>query len=216
MIDSMSKTLNYKKLKQKITYDKCVTWIFLIILIITLLYNALFQGGSKLSRILLAIGAVIGSRIFFKVTFLKKSNATYIATLIFIMFSMYLGNILNFYTYIPRYDKVLHLISGIIIGIISIVVYAHFTNDCLKKINPKFMVFFSIMFTLALAGGWEIWEFTSDRLFGLQSQLNSLNDTMTDIICGTIGGLISLIPIYRFAKGKKNKFLDAIVKEVID
>lgn len=79
-----------------------------------------------------------------------------------------------------------------------------------------FVVFFSVIFAIALAGTWEIWEFTTDRLFGLNSQLNSLIDTMTDIICGTVGGLISAIPIYLFAKGKHNKFLSTIIKEIIE
>ena len=47
------------------------------------------------------------------------------------------------------------------------------------------------------------------------SQRNSLDDTMIDIICGTIGGIISLIPIYRFSKGHKNRFLEFIIKEIV-
>jgi hypothetical protein len=38
-----------------------------------------------------------------------------------------------------------------------------------------------------MAGCWEIFEFTTDRLFGLYSQNGSLVDTMVDIICGTVG-----------------------------
>lgn len=32
-----------------------------------------------------------------------------------------------------------------------------------------------------------LYEFTTDRLFGLLSQNGSLVDTMADIICGTVG-----------------------------
>lgn len=201
--------------KKNITYDKKITALFLGILLITLIYNVVFQGSSKLSRIILAIATIVGIYVFFKITFLRRSKASYIAAIIFVMLSMYLGNVLNFYTYIPHYDKILHLASGVIIGIISIVIYAYFTKEYFNKLNPMFLVFFSITFTIACAGGWEIWEFTSDKLFGLQSQLNSLFDTMTDIICGTFGGLISLIWIYNFAKGKSNRVLQKIIDEIM-
>lgn len=203
-------------MKKRLTYDNLITLIFLCLLVVTLIYNITFQSGSKLQRIILCFVAVIATKIFFAVTFLKKSKATYVSAIVFIIISMYLGNILNFYTYIPRYDKILHLASGGIIGIISVIIYTYFIKDELNKINPMFMVFFSIIFTIALAGGWEIWEFTTDMLFGLESQLNSLVDTMTDIICGTIGGLVVLIPIHKFAKGKKNRFLEAIINEILD
>lgn len=119
---------------------------------------------------------------------------------------MYLGNVCNFYTLINHYDKILHLLSGIIIGIIGLIIYAHFTKEYMKKLNPKLMIIFVFIFCVALAGCWEIWEFTGDRLWGFQSQNNSLVDTMTDIICGTVGGIISLFPIYGFAKGKRIDF----------
>lgn len=201
-------------MKRKLTYDNLITIIFLVILLVTLIYNLIFQDGNKIARILLAIAATIVTKIFFSITFLKKSKASYVASILFIILSMYFGNIINFYEIIPNYDKILHLGSGIIIGFVGIVIYAYFTKGEINKINPMFMVFFSIMFTIALAGAWEIWEFTTDQLFGLDSQLNSLIDTMTDIICGTVGGGVALIPIYRFAKGKENRFLKTIINEV--
>lgn len=209
--------LNLNKImKKKLAYDDSFTLAFLIILLITFCYNSIFQGGSRVPRIFLIFITIVVAKLFFKVTFLKKSRFIYMATLIFIFISMYLGNVLNFYTYIDNYDKILHFISGIIIGFIGVIIFAYFTQEYFKKINPMFVVFFSVIFAIALAGTWEIWEFTTDRLFGLNSQLNSLIDTMTDIICGTVGGLISAIPIYLFAKGKHNKFLSTIIKEIID
>lgn len=211
----MSENLKNNNVFKKITYEKVITIAFLIVLAITLILNIIFQGGSKVGRIILIAGTVIAFWIFFKFTFLKKSKAAYIATLIFIIMAMYFGNILDFYGIVPYYDKILHTVSGIIIGIMSIVIYAHFTKDYFERINSRFMLLFCILLTLALAGGWEIWEYTTDKIFGLMSQRNSLDDTMTDIICGTIGGIIALIPIYRFSKGHKIKFLESIINEVI-
>ncbi len=74
---------------------------------------------------------------------------------------------------------------------------------------------FVIMFSISSAGIWEIWEFTTDSLFNLQAQ-NGLVDTMWDIILGTVSGIIMSIPIYAYAKGKNIKFIDRIVKEVME
>ena len=73
---------------------------------------------------------------------------------------------------------------------------------------------FSIFFAMAVAGGWEIWEFTTDQLLGFASQNNSLIDTMLDIICGTVMGVITNIPIYLQSKGKKIYFVDKIINEM--
>ena len=75
-------------------------------------------------------------------------------------------------------------------------------------------IFFSIAFSIAAAGVWEIWEFSTDQLFGFTSQNNSLIDTMGDIICGTVMGIIANIPIYLHIKGKKIKFVEKIIEEM--
>lgn len=211
----MSKNLQSNNTAKKITYEKVITGIFLLILIISLIINFFFQGGSKVGRIILTAGTVIVFWAFFRFTFLKKSKASYLATLIFIIMAMYFGNVLDFYGIVPYYDKILHISSGVILGIISIIVYFHFTKEDFRKLSPLFAVLFCILFTMAIAGGWEIWEYTTDKILGLTSQRNSLDDTMTDIICGTIGGIVTAVPIYRFSKGNKNKFLDFIIKEII-
>lgn len=200
---------------KKLTYDNYITVIFLSFIGITLLFNVFFQNSNKLFRVIITAMTVIIMRLVFKASFLKKSRASYTASLIFIFLSMYLGNVCNFYSIIHHYDKILHFLSGIIIGIIGLIVYAHFTKQYMKELNPKFIIVFVFIFCVALAGCWEMWEFAGDRLLGFKSQNNSLNDTMMDIICGTVGGVISLIPIYKFINGGNNKFLEKATKEVI-
>lgn len=196
-------------------YDNYITIIFFSFLITTLIYNIFYEGGNKFLRIMITIASICGVRYIFKHTFLCKSRFTYIATVSFMMVSMYLGNILNAYAYIPFYDKLLHFVSGILIGIISVVIYLHFTGEYFRKLNPNFILFFSLIFVIASAGGWEIWEFCGDKIFGLQSQFNSLNDTMIDMICGTVGGMISYIPIYKYFKGDRNWIISLIINEIM-
>lgn len=211
----MSDDTEKNNIKRKLTYDNKITILFLVLLTVTLLFNIIFQNGSSIFRIILTAATILIIKVLFTVTFLKKSKASYIASLLFIFLAMYLGNVFNLYKFVVYYDKILHFSSGIIIGVIGLIIYAHFTKEYMKKLSPQFAILFIFIFCVALAGCWEIWEFTGDRLFGFTSQNNSLIDTMMDIICGTAGGIVSLIPIYRFVRGKSNSFLEKVTKEVM-
>ena len=58
------------------------------------------------------------------------------------------------------------------------------------------------MFTMGLASLWEVAEFSLDSLFGMNTQIGGLSDTMIDMIDEIAGGIIS-IP-YFLIKIKKN------------
>lgn len=122
--------------------------------------------------------------------------------LLFIFIAMFLGNEFDFYSLIPPLDKIEHFFSGIILTFIGVVIYNHINrNENALKINPFTKVLFCLFFSIAMAGCWEIYEFTMDRLLGLRSQNNSLLDTMLDIICGTSGAIIASIYLhYEFRK----------------
>lgn len=200
---------------KRLSYDSIITYLFFILLIITFIWDEIYRGGEKSPRILLTFITLLALKLFCKFTFLKRSKIIYTAIVIFIFFSMYLANVLNFYS-IANYDKMLHLSSGLLIGIIGFAVYVYLFNPNKNKDIKKFaMVLFTTMFSVACAGIWEIWEFTTDNLFNLTAQ-NGLNDTMFDIICGTIGGIVITIPIYLYSKGMKSKILDNIIKEIAD
>ena len=88
-------------------------------------------------------------------------------------------------------------------------------NGTDKNNYRKYMpIVFSIIFAIASAAVWEIWEFSTDKLFGFTSQNNSLDDTMWDIICGSLMGVIANIPLYLYIKGKKIKFIEKIVDDM--
>ncbi|MEE0727389.1 MAG: hypothetical protein UCV58_12785, partial [Clostridium saudiense] len=92
--------------------------ITMVILIITAVCNFIFYDGSKLFRIGLMAVALWLMYFVYKKTFLRKSRISFYLIFSFIVGSMYLGNVFNFYEIIPMYDKILHLLSGIIVGMI--------------------------------------------------------------------------------------------------
>ena len=192
-----------------------VNFIYMAVLIITFIYKYAIKDYDELFRIGLA--AVTAWVVYFtyKITFLKKSEICFYVILAFSFSAIYLGNVWDLYRIIPIYDKLLHLLSGVIIAVIGFVLFLYLNNGNIKgDFNTYFVVIFSIIFSIAAAGIWEIWEFSTDMIFGFHSQNNSLIDTMMDIICGSIMGIIANIPIYLYIKGKNISFIEKIIKEM--
>ena len=91
----------------------------------------------------------------------------------------------------------------------------YLTNEKSRsEMHPLTAAIFVALFATAAAGTWEIWEFTTDSLFGLSAQNGSLTDTMWDIISGTAVGIVTSIPIYLHSKGKNIKIIDKIVEDI--
>ena len=192
-----------------------VNLIYMAVLIITFIYKYAIKDYDELFRIGLA--AVTAWIVYFvcKITFLKKSEICFYVILAFTFSAIYLGNVWDLYRIIPIYDKLLHLLSGVIIAIIGFVLFLYLNNGNIKgDFNTYFAVIFSIIFSIAAAGLWEIWEFSTDMIFGFHSRNNSLIDTMMDIICGSIMGIIANIPIYLYIKGKNISFIEKIIDEI--
>ena len=200
--------------KNSINKEFMIAAIFTVVLILTSFYGLFTGNGEKIFRTVLTFITIVIAYMLFKKSFLKGASIIYYINIIFIFLSMYLASVWNFYG-IPNYDKFLHLLSGAIIAIIGYALFIYLTNDISRKeMNPLTSVIFVILFATAAAGVWEIWEFTTDSLFGLSAQNNSLHDTMWDIICGTIVGVITAIPIYINSKSNKIKVITKMIDEI--
>lgn len=188
---------------------------YMFLLVITSVYDVITKDGVHIFRIALAGVTAWIFYFVYKKTFLRKSRISFYLIFTFIFAAMYLGSVLDFYIIVPSYDKILHLISGIIIAIIGYIFFLSLIKSDEKNLyHPMMGVIFSILFAIAAAGAWEIWEFTTDQLFGFTSQNNSLIDTMLDIICGTVMGMVANIPIIMHIKGKNVKFIEKIIEEM--
>lgn len=187
---------------------------FSIILILTLIYNVIFDKSDKLFRILLIFITIAIFRFILSKSSFKNSKLIPYITESFIFFSMYLGNVLNVYRYISFYDKILHFISGIAVYLLAYYIYIYFFGDDKKIKKPFLSMLFCINTVLASAALWEIWEFSTDVLLGFNSQNGSLTDTMLDIIMAFSASLIFAFLIYLAAKIKNVNILHKIIKEI--
>lgn len=172
------------------------------VFLISFRFLTLFQGIYFL--ILKDIGNFFYCLFIFLITFLidfifKKTSLNlplFFKFLIqfFIFLAMLIGHVNNMYSYIPIWDDILHFFSGFIISFLGYLIITNFLyKNNIKKHFKYFISFYIFIFGVAFSGIWEIYEFTVDSLFSLKSQNGSLNDTMIDIINGSIGPFLLAI-----------------------
>jgi ABC-type multidrug transport system fused ATPase/permease subunit len=123
---------------------------------------------------------------------------------IFCMFALVLGVMVNLYDIIWWWDLLMHVVSGVVLGIIA--------NAMLDKIQnrKKVEVLTRFLFVIGVAtlGGifWEIYEFSVDAIAGLDTQkvlMSGVSDTMEDIIANLIGSIAAGIYFAKFGGNKK-------------
>lgn len=134
---------------------------------------------------------------------------------LFIFVSYFLGSIIDLYNKIYFYDTLMHFLSGILTSFLAL--------DILKRENiiDKNKMYINVLFVLGItfmiAGLWEIFEFTTDNIFGKDAQkvlTTGVTDTMKDIISAFLGSLIIIIS-YIYEKVNKTKlFIINFIKSI--
>lgn len=98
-----------------------------------------------------------------------------------------------YYTF-HYFDKVLHLIGGISLGLFASIVQDSFYPKTGRSVITKAKVI--IGFAVVFGGFWELKEFISNNI-GTGIPFDAF-DTTTDLICDTLGGFLSFIYLTYF------------------
>jgi hypothetical protein len=95
--------------------------------------------------------------------------------------------------YYPYYDKLGHFIAGISIALLAFLGVIFIDRYWRMKLREPFIIGFTIIFGLAMAAAWEIYEFFIDTVFGgsFAGKMQVSNtDTMLDMIFVLVGSII--------------------------
>lgn len=147
----------------------------------------------------------------------------HIVFVLFLYAAIYLGEVRSFYYHIPHWDTVLHTFSGAMIGALgfSVVKLLNDSDKVQFYLSPLFIAIFAFSFAFAIGALWEIYEFSFDKLLGLNMQKfafengtmrvgrDALSDTMKDLIVDALGALATSAAGYislRFKMGWLEKF----------
>jgi len=96
----------------------------------------------------------------------------------------------------PYYDKVAHLVSGTAVALLGFLGVIFLDKYWKMTLTTPFIIFFTIIFSVALGAFWEMYEFFMDMFFGgslAGLMQNGLDDTMWDMIFVLGGSVIVAI-----------------------
>jgi hypothetical protein len=113
------------------------------------------------------------------------------AIALFILATLYLGEVQDFYDRFWWWDLVLHFGSAMGFGILGfLLVFMLFQGD--RYAAPPWAMG-ALSFCLAVTVGvlWEIFEYAMDTLFGFNMMKSGLPDTMGDLIVDAVGAALA-------------------------
>lgn len=136
---------------------------------------------------------------------------------LFIFASLYLGTVRAYYDRFWWWDLVLHSGSGLLMALLGFVlVYVLNTHQRARlSLSAAFVALFAFAFAMTIGVLWEILEFSFDRLLGFHMQLDSLVDTMWDLIVNTAGALLVSVAGYRYIRGGHPLLLERAVRRIL-
>ncbi|MBR3217636.1 MAG: hypothetical protein IKF69_14680, partial [Exiguobacterium sp.] len=77
--------------------------------------------------------------------------------------------------------------------------------DIRTEIPKQFLFVYIVVFAMAGAALWEMYEFTSDVVLNTTMQGNGNDDTMVDIIAGSLGGILAAFFVVTLHQREKSK-----------
>lgn len=126
---------------------------------------------------------------------------------VFIFLGCVVGSSLNLHTDFTYTDILFHIFAGYL-GAAFAYDFAVIVQSKKGPLSPALASMFSLAFAVMFLVGWEFYEFTMDRLYGLHLQMSNpaseagLIDTMTDLIYGTSGALAGMFLTAFYRNGK--------------
>jgi hypothetical protein len=122
-----------------------------------------------------------------------------------------IGLVTNWYAMTYWWDKLTHIISGMVIASLAVIVlllvpkYFPYNNIPLRWF--PFLIFISIV---ALETFWEVIEFTCDQSLGTHMQYglsDTVNDIATNAVSGVAAGIVAALYLSRHST---ERFLDEL------
>jgi hypothetical protein len=160
---------------------------------------ALFVAGAALG--LTFVPQLLASRVN-----LLLPNGFLAAVALFVLATIYLGEMRDFYTRFWWWDLVLHGTSAMGFGILGfLLVFMLFRGDRYAA-PPWALGLLSFCVAMTVGALWEVFEFGMDQGFGFNMQKSGLVDTMSDLIVNAIGAALAGLAGAAYLMGRSGHF----------
>lgn len=181
------------------------------------------------NKILIIILCILGVIAFFLPNIISKSlkleipPTMYFVYLFFLYGSIYLGEVSDFYYRFKNWDTLLHFISSMLLGSIGFSIVQLLNNNSKNmNLSPIFITIFAICFAITIGVVWEIYEYTTDGLLGMNMQnfalkdgteligraalVDTMNDLIVDLSGATLMSVLGYLSIINESTWFKDKF----------
>ena len=111
------------------------------------------------------------------------------------------------------FDKVVHFVSGILVFTLGLLIYEGWVKN---KMDDLFKYVFCHLFNLSVAACWEFYEYFILVMFNhdcIRHFTTGVHDSMTDMICACLGGILVTIGMIRARKKGKPSLFESLVSQ---
>lgn len=198
--------------------------ILLIILTIEWAFLLYEQQWLSLFLVSLIIITLFAPTLFKNKMDLELPAEFHFMAVVFVFAALYLGEVQEFYRRIWWWDIALHTTAGLMMGIVGfLMVYIlNESKNVELQMNAVFIAFFAFFFAVTIGTVWEIFEFATDQVFGLNMQKemfddpSGLTDTMWDMIVNAFGALVISFTGWRYIKKQRRFFIKSLIQKFIE
>lgn len=151
-----------------------------------------------------------------RIASIRLGNLTILIYTLFMILSPFVGSVLGLFKGQNIYDKICHTSFGYVGNYIGLLIVVQVVD---KGKRPWFVGLSCLVFVMACASFWEIFEFVGDSCLGQTAQgvkvngITPVTDTMWDIIVTLIGATVFQIQYALNIFTKKDWLIDTAVKE---
>jgi hypothetical protein len=156
---------------------------------------ALFVAGAALA--LTFLPQLLATRVN-----LALPNSFLAAIALFVLATIYLGEMRDFYTWLWWWDLALHGSSAVGFGIIGFLLILMLFEGDRYAAPPWALGVLSFCVAMTVGALWEVFEYTTDQIFQLDMQKSGLDDTMSDIIVNAVGAALAGLAGVAYLKGR--------------
>lgn len=180
--------------------------------IISVIVAVLILAGSLINLIrpvyFEAAISLVSLVIFIRVQFfmsgrsrLQNPPVMQICLSVLVFLSLFVGRFFSLYKTVPGFDKSQHFLYGMVFCVMGYVLFYHLNPAQRTNLSVSVgtVAIFATCFALSCGFGWEVFEFTCDRLFNTNMQAwkqglaHGLIDTMFDLMIDLSGSILVTI-----------------------
>jgi hypothetical protein len=133
-----------------------------------------------------------------------------VAGALFVLASLFLGEIHGWYTRFWWWDLLLHATSAMVFAIAGYLILTILLQATRGHASPWVVGIFTVSFALAIGTVWEMTEYLIDISLGTNMQRSGLTDTMTDLMVDTAGAVIAGIAAGIHSRDRANGWLERL------